>query len=165
MRAAIFESVSRKATQSAVAPRRGPERILECSRMRLALVVAPSDPALGDAAGRRESLAWLRGQLARHGFQVVIVGGGQDPLSDIEGAIANVAEADTVLVHASGRLCGRDCFQFGRAGAIPLHALCDVLAARAPAYASFVLELMHEEGAGDAALGAQCMAVAVRSLR
>jgi len=133
--------------------------------MRLALVVAPSDPALGDAGTRRQALAWLRPQLARHGFHVVIVGGGQDPLADIEGAVANVSDGDTVLLHASGRLCGRDSLAFGKAGAIPLHALCDVVAARAPTYASFVLELMHEERAEDAALGAQCMAVAVRSLR
>jgi tetratricopeptide (TPR) repeat protein len=148
-----------------MAARLGLQQILEFARMRLALVVAPSDPGLGDAAARRESLAWLRGQLARHGFHVVIVGGGHDPLADIQGAVANVSEEDTVLLHVSGRLSGRDCLQFGKAGAIPLYALCDALAAKAPAYASFVLELMHEERAGDAALGSQCMAVAVRSLR
>ena len=46
--------------------------------MRLAILVAPSDPRAGDAGSRRMALAWLRGRLARFGFQVVIVGGSTD---------------------------------------------------------------------------------------
>ncbi|HLK36178.1 MAG TPA: hypothetical protein VKU41_05455 [Polyangiaceae bacterium] len=129
--------------------------------MRLALVVAPADPALGDASARREALAWLRGQLARRGFDVVIVGAGLGPMKDIEAVLESVSHEDMVVVHASGRLSGRDSLAFGKAGDLPLRALCDAVAARAPAQASFVLELMYVE---DAAVGGECMAMAVRSL-
>ncbi len=52
---------------------------------RLALVVAPMDPLADSAAARRDALAWLRGQLALRGFQVSIVGAGDNPLADSRG--------------------------------------------------------------------------------
>src|ERR1700689_506654 len=104
--------------------------------MRLAFVLAPSDPHSGDTGLRREALAWLRGRLARFGFHVVIVGGAQDPQADVERATERVAAGDTVLVHVSGRLSGRDAIAFGEAGLLSLGALTSALAARSPAHVS-----------------------------
>jgi tetratricopeptide (TPR) repeat protein len=133
--------------------------------MRLALIIAPSDPRSGDGALRREALAWLRGRLAPYGFHVVIVGAGPDPQADIAKAVARVHPGDTVLVHASGRLAGRDYIAFGEDVHVPLGSLTEVLAERAPAYVSFVLELTHEEPPNDALLAAEILAEAVQSLR
>jgi hypothetical protein len=132
--------------------------------MRLALVIAPSDPRSGEATLRREALAWLRGRLARHGFHVVIVGGVQDPEAAIAKAVERVAPGDTVLVHASGRLAGRDAIAFGETGVILLASLTDALVERAPAHVSFVLELTHEEEENDALLAAEILGSAIRSL-
>jgi tetratricopeptide (TPR) repeat protein len=131
--------------------------------MRLALIIAPSDPRSGDLALRREALAWLRGRLARFGFHVVIVGAGPDPQTDIERAAERVNVGDTVLVHASGLLAGRDSIAFGDAR-VPLATLTLALAAREPAYASFVLELTHQDTANDALLAAEVLAQAVHAL-
>src|SRR5580700_9642797 len=117
--------------------------------MRLALVVAPYDPRLGDAASRRDTLAWLRGSLARFGFHVVIVGGGTDPEGDMARAVDKVSAGDTALVHVSGRLSARDALACGESGSIPLGTLSAALAARAPAHVSFVVEFAPEEDATD----------------
>jgi tetratricopeptide (TPR) repeat protein len=131
--------------------------------MRFALLVAPSDPETGDAGARRMALAWLRGRLTRFGFNVVIVGGAEDPHAEIARAIAAVSEGDTVLVHLSGRLAGRDSLSFGRE-ALPLNVLSEGLTARAPLHLAFVAELMHEEDPGDALVAAECLEGAVRAL-
>src|SRR5438477_3093752 len=81
--------------------------------MPLALVVAPSDPRTGDAASRREALGWLRGQFARNGFDVVIVGSGQDGHAAIEKAAPTITPGDVVVVHVSGRLHVGDELAFG----------------------------------------------------
>ncbi len=133
--------------------------------MRLALIIAPSDPRTGDGALRREALAWLRGRLAPYGFHVVIVGAGPDPQADIAKALARVNPGDTVLVHASGRLAGRDYIAFGEDVHVALGSLTEGLAERAPAYVSFVLELTHEEPPNDALIAAEILAEAVQSLR
>jgi tetratricopeptide (TPR) repeat protein len=132
--------------------------------MRLALVVAPYDPRLGDAASRRDTLAWLRASLARFGFHVVIVGGGTDPDGDLARAVDKVSAGDTVLVHASGRLASRDSLACGESLTIPLGALSAALAARAPAQVSFVVELAHEEDASDPLLATEILGQAVHSL-
>ena len=132
--------------------------------MRLALIIAPSDVRSGDVGLRREALAWLRGRLSRFGFHVVIVGGAQDPQADIERAIARVNPGDTVLVHASGILAGRDSIAFGEAVRISLGSVTEALAERAPVHVSFVLELAHEEPADDALLAAEILAEAMQSL-
>jgi tetratricopeptide (TPR) repeat protein len=132
--------------------------------MRLALVVAPYDPRLGDAASRRDTLAWLRGSLARFGFHVVIVGGGTDPEGDMARAIDKVSAGDTVLVHASGRLSARDALACGESGTIPLGTLSSALATRAPAHVSFVVELAHEEDATDPLLATELLSEAVAAL-
>jgi hypothetical protein len=132
--------------------------------MRFAFLVAPSDPQTGDAGARRMALAWLRGRLTRFGFNVVIVGGAQDLHADIERAIAAVSEGDTVLVHLSGRLAGRDALFFGNAMTLPLIELRDGLVARAPARLSFVAELMHEGDPSDALFAVELLDGAVRAL-
>jgi tetratricopeptide (TPR) repeat protein len=132
--------------------------------MRLALIIAPSDPRSGDLGLRREALAWLRGRLARFGFHVVIVGGAQDPQAEIERAMERVSPGDTVLVHASGRLSGRDAIAFGESGRIHLGVLADGIAAREPAHVSYVLELTHEEPNDDALLAAEILAAAMQAL-
>ena len=132
--------------------------------MRLALIIAPSDLRSGDLGLRREALAWLRGRLAHFGFHVVIVGGGQDPQADIDRALARVNPGDTVLVHASGVLAGRDSIAFGEAASVPLRSLTEGLAERSPVHVSFVLELAHEEPANDALLAAEILSEAMQSL-
>jgi len=131
--------------------------------MRFAFLVAPSDPRTGDAGERRMSLAWLRGRLTRFGFNVVIVGGAQDFHVDIARAIAVVSEGDTVFVHLSGRVAGRDSLSFGN-GVLALSELAEGLVARAPAHLSFVAELTHEEDPGDPLIAAECLDGVVRSL-
>jgi tetratricopeptide (TPR) repeat protein len=132
--------------------------------MRLALVVAPSDPRCGDATARREALAWLRSNLARFGFHVVIVGGGADPQGDLARAVDKVSAGDTVLVHASGRLAGRDSLACGESRSVFLGTLSSTLAARGPAQVSFVVEFAHEEDPNDPLLATQCLDDAVRAL-
>jgi len=132
--------------------------------MRFALLVAPSDPRTGDAGARRMALAWLRGRLTRFGFNVVILGGAQDFNADIARGIAAVSEGDSVLVHLSGRLAGRDALSFGGSESLPLTTLSEGLAARALAHLSFVAELMHEEDPADALLAAEYLESAVRAL-
>ena len=133
--------------------------------MRFALVIAPSDSRSGDAGLRREALAWLRGRLARFGFHVVIVGGVHDPRADIDRAIGRVSPGDTVLVHASGRLAGREAIAFGDAGLIEFASITEALAARSPAHVSFVLELTHEEDDADALVAVEILQAAVESLQ
>ena len=117
--------------------------------MPLALVVSPSDPRAGDAASRRTELAWLRGQLARHGFDIVIVSGGQDPRAAIEKAAPTINPGDVVLVHVSGRLVAEDELAFGGGRSVALAALPEVFAARGPSSLSFVAELTYEDDASD----------------
>jgi len=132
--------------------------------MRLAFILAPSDPHSGDASLRREGLAWLRGRLARFGFHVVIVGGAQDPQADVERATERVTAGDTVLVHVTGRLAGRENLAFGDTGRLSLGELTSALAARSPIHVSFVLEITHEEDPDDPLLAAEILAAAVHSL-
>ncbi|HEX3771463.1 MAG TPA: tetratricopeptide repeat protein [Polyangiaceae bacterium] len=133
--------------------------------MRFALVIAPSDARSGDASSRREALAWLRGRLARFGFHVVIVGGVQDPWADIHKAMNRVSPGDTVLVHASGRLAGREALSFGDATPVDFAGITDALSQREPAHVSFVLELTHEEDENDPLLGVEILQSAVASLQ
>src|SRR5579884_1240675 len=129
--------------------------------MRSALVVAPADPRVGGASARHESLAWLRGQLARYGFHVVIVGGRHDPLADLRAAAEALAAGDTVLVHVSGRLSRPDGLALGGDRVLPLRVLTEVLEERTPAHASFVGELMDEGSEDDALAAAERLAEAV----
>jgi len=132
--------------------------------MRFALLVAPSDARTGDAGERRMALAWLRGRLTRFQFNVLIVGGAQDFRADIARAIEVVSEGDTVLVHLSARLAGRDALACGNGESFPLAGLSDGLAVRGPARVSFIAELMHEEDPSDALLAAEVLDGAVRAL-
>lgn len=132
--------------------------------MRLAVVVAPSDPRAGDAVGRREALAWLRGKLARSGFEVIIVGGGQEPTVALDKAALRVAPGDTLLVHVSGRLSQRGVLAFGAGRTLPLRAVADALASCAPAEVAFVAELTHADDPNDDRLGSDCLATAVEAL-
>ncbi len=134
--------------------------------MRLAVVVAPSDPRAGDAVARREALAWLRGQLARNGFEVLIVGGGTDPQAALDKAAARVSPGDALFVHLSGRLGEGASLAFGGGRVLPLTELAATFAARAPAEMAFIAELMHPQDADDARAGgatAEAVADALRS--
>ncbi len=114
-------------------------------RMRLALLVAPSDPRADDSASRREALAWLRGQLARSKFDVVIVGAAQNPDDAVAKAARSITAGDSVLVHVSGRLLGTDGLAFGGGRSASLRLLPEAFAARCPADLSFVLDLTYED--------------------
>lgn len=127
--------------------------------MPLALVVAPSDPLAGDASARRESLAWLRGQLAARAFDVVIVSGGQDPQQAIEKAAPTINRGDTVLVHLSGRLVGADSLAFGGDKALNLAVLRAAFAACEPAALSFFGELAYDDEPGAPAVDERLAAV------
>jgi hypothetical protein len=113
--------------------------------MPLALVVAPSDPRTGDAASRREALGWLRGQLARSAFDVVIVGGGQDARAVVEKAAPTITPGDIVVVHVSGRLRGIDELAFGLESGISLRALTEIFEAQEPATLSFIVEVAYDD--------------------
>jgi hypothetical protein len=112
--------------------------------VRLGLIVAPLDPLLDSEAARREALAWLRGQLARRGFQVAIVGAGDNPSTHLEQTLAGMSSADVVLVHVSGRLEGSDSVAMGRASALRLADLGGLLAACAAGYVSVILDLQRD---------------------
>jgi tetratricopeptide (TPR) repeat protein len=101
-------------------------------------------------------LAWLRGQLARHGFDIVIVSGGQDPRGAIEKAAPTITPGDVVLVHVSGRLSGRDELAFGGDRTVALSALPELFAARSPSSLSFIAELTCDHEASVAP--ADCLA-------
>ncbi len=92
------------------------------------------------------------------------MGGAQDPQADVERATERVSAGDTVLVHVSGRLAGRDDLAFGDTGRLSLGGLTSALAARSPLHVSFVLELTHEEEPDDPLLAAEILAAAVYSL-
>jgi hypothetical protein len=132
--------------------------------MPLALLVAPTDPGAGDAASRREALAWLRGQLARYRFDIVIAGAGRNPRDAIEKAAPTISSGDSVLVHVSGRLHGRDSLAFGPAGSVPLRLLSQVFAAQFPADLSFMLELTYEDDPIDPLVPHALLASAIQSL-
>jgi hypothetical protein len=110
------------------------------------------------------ALAWLRGRLSRFGYNIVIVGGGQDVAADVDRAVGAVSDGDTVLVHVSGRLAGRDSLALSESVTLPLRHLSDGLWARSPARLSFVAELMHEEDPDDPLVAAECLDAAVRAL-
>jgi hypothetical protein len=131
--------------------------------MPLALVVAPADPRTGDPASRREALAWLRGQLARNSFDVVIVGSGQDALAAVEKAAPTITPGDTVFVHLTGRLEAADSLAFSADSAIPLRTLAEVFAARAPGTLSFVAELGYDES-GIPAQAEHCLGAVIAAL-
>ena len=138
--------------------------------MRLAILVAPSDPSAGDAGARRMALAWLRGRLARFGFQIVIVGGGSELEADLQRAFDGVSPGDSVLLHLSGRLSGREAIALGddapdsSPSPLPLGSICGRLAARAPGHVSLIAELTHDEDPADPLAAAGCLETAVLAL-
>lgn len=135
-----------------------------CFLMPLALLVAPTDPGAGDAASRRDALAWLRGQLARYRYDVVIAGAGRNPQEAIEKAAPTINPGDSVLVHVSGRLIGRDSLGFSGDRSVPLGLLTEVFAARAPADLSFMLELTYDDNPTDPMVPHALVASAIQSL-
>jgi hypothetical protein len=112
------------------------------------------------------ALAWLRGRLARFGFQVVIVGGSADLAGDLQRAFDGVSPGDSILVHVSGRLSGRNALAGGEdpSQAVPLAYLCEGLAAREPAGVSLIVEVTHDEDPDDPLAAAECLEMAVASL-
>lgn len=132
--------------------------------MPLALLVAPTDPGAGDAASRREALAWLRGQLARYRYDIVIVGAGRVAQEAIEKAAPTINAGDSVLVHVSGRLIGRDSLGFGGGRSVPLAMLTEVFASRAPADLSFMLELTYDDDPTDPMVPHALLASAIQAL-
>ncbi len=132
--------------------------------MRLALLVAPSDPRADDSASRREALAWLRGQLARSKFDVVIVGAAQHPDDAVAKAARSITAGDSVLVHVSGRLLGADGLAFGGGRSASLRQLPEAFAARRPADLSFVVDLTYENDLDPAPSGRDWLASAVEAL-
>jgi tetratricopeptide (TPR) repeat protein len=138
--------------------------------MRLAILVAPSDPSAGDAGARRMALAWLRGRLARFGFQIVIVGGGAELEADLQRALDGVSPGDSVLLHLSGRLSGREAIALGDDAPggspppLPLGSICERLAARVPGHVSLIAELTHDEDPTDPLAAAGCLETAVFAL-
>lgn len=132
--------------------------------MRLALLIAPSDPRAGDAASRRESLAWLRGQFARAKFDVAIVGAAQSPEEAMAKAASSIRAGDTVTVHVSGRLVGREGLAFGGGRSASLSRLREALAARQPAELSFVADVTYEDDPSAPATAEERLAWAVGAL-
>ncbi|HXX70249.1 MAG TPA: hypothetical protein VEK07_23925 [Polyangiaceae bacterium] len=132
--------------------------------MPLALLVAPTDPGAGDAASRREALAWLRGQLARYRFDIVIAGAGRDPQEAIEKAGPTINSGDSVLVHVSGRLVGRNALGFGGGKSVPLGLLTEVFVSRSPADLSFMLELTYDDDPTDPIVPHALLASAIQAL-
>ena len=112
---------------------------------RFALLVAPLDPLVSSAPARLEALGWLRNQLVRRGFQIVIVGSGSKPLADLEKIAANISPGDSVLVHVSGRLVAIDSIALGPTASLALVAIVDFLAARSPGYVSLILDLVRSD--------------------
>jgi hypothetical protein len=135
-----------------------------CFLMPLALLVAPTDPGAGDAASRRDALAWLRGQLARYQYDIVIAGAGRSPQEAIEKAAPTINPGDSVLVHVSGRLVGRDSLGFSGDRSVLLGLLTEVFAARAPADLSFMLELTYDDDPTDPMVPHALVASAIQSL-
>jgi hypothetical protein len=131
---------------------------------RFALLVAPSDPLVGSASARLESLGWLRNQMARRGFQVSIVGSSQSPLADLEAIAARISSVDSVLLHVSGRLVASDSIAVSATSTLALAALTNLLATRNPGYASVVLDLVLGEGSEDERDPVDLVSEAARSL-
>jgi hypothetical protein len=134
--------------------------------VRKAILVAPSEVRAGDPSARRMALAWLRGRLARFGFEVAIVGGGRNLRGDLEKAFDAVSPGDSVLLHVSGRLEGRDALAAGDepSQAVPLFFLFDGLAPREPSRVSLIAELTHDEDPDDPFAAAECLEAAVAAL-
>jgi hypothetical protein len=132
--------------------------------MRLALLIAPSDPRAGDAASRRESLGWLRGQFARAKFDVAIVGAAQSPEEAVAKAAGSIRAGDTVIVHLSGRLIGREELAFGGGRSASLSRLREALAARHPAELSLLADFTYEDDPSAPATAEERLAWAVGAL-
>jgi hypothetical protein len=116
---------------------------------RFALFVAPPEPALSSASARLEALGWLRNQVVRRGFQVVIVGSGSSLLAELEPFAARLSPGDSVLVHVSGKLALDGSAALAATTPLPLSALTELLAARSPGYVSLILDLVHDEHPGS----------------
>jgi tetratricopeptide (TPR) repeat protein len=110
------------------------------------------------------ALAWLRGRLARFGFQIVIVGGTDDLEGEVGRAFEAVSPGDAVFLHVSGRLWGREALAANDESCMPLQALCEGLDARTPGRVSFVAEFTHDEDPDDALAAAECLETAMRAL-
>jgi hypothetical protein len=129
---------------------------------RLALLVAPTDPLVSNAPARLEALGWLRNQLSRRGFQIAIVGGGVEPLADLERVAGNVEPGASVVVHVSGRLSSADTIALNKTTTFALPTFAELLGTRSPGYLSMILDLVQEEDSGETA--ADLLADTVRSL-
>jgi tetratricopeptide (TPR) repeat protein len=112
------------------------------------------------------ALAWLRGRLARFGFEVTIVGGSADVPGDMDRAVEKVAPGDSVLVHVSGRLVGREGLVVSDdpARALPLASICEKVAARGPAHVSLFVEVTHDDDPNDPLVAAECLEEVVGAL-
>lgn len=129
--------------------------------MRVAIVIAPWDPAAPDAGAWSDGVAALGAALARLGFRVAVVPPGSDLAAELGRALEGVSAEDTVLVHVAGRLARRGVLRVAGGQWMPLRTLGQVIATRAAADVSVFAELLHEDDADDALVAADHVASAV----
>jgi tetratricopeptide (TPR) repeat protein len=132
--------------------------------MRVAVVIAPWDASSSDAAAWSDGVAMLGASLARLGFRVAVVGEGQDLAAELGLALGGVAADDPVLVHIGGRLARRGVLRIRGGHWLPLRAIGEALATHAVADVSVLAELLHEDDADDALVGADHVASVVSAL-
>jgi tetratricopeptide (TPR) repeat protein len=132
--------------------------------MRCAVIVAPWDPRSSDAGAWSDAVAWLSAALARLGFRVTVVDGGDSIEAQLANAFADVSSDDDVLVHVSGHLVRRGVLRVGDGRWLPLRALGETLATYATANVSLFAELVHEDDADDALVAADHVASTVAAL-
>lgn len=132
--------------------------------MRVAVVLAPWDPASPEAAAWSDSVAWLGLALSKAGFRVAVVGETGDVAGELARALAGVAQDDSVLLHVAGRLARRGVLRVGNGQWMPLRAIGEVLAAHAQTEVSVLAELLHEDDPSDALVAADHVASAVSAL-
>jgi tetratricopeptide (TPR) repeat protein len=132
--------------------------------MRCAVIVAPWDPQASDAEIWSDAVARLGASLARLGFRVSVVDGGDDFEGQLATALAGVAADDEVLVHVSGRLARRGVLRVAHGEWLSLRAFGDMLASLVTAPLSLLAELLHEDDADDVLVAADHITSVVAAL-
>jgi tetratricopeptide (TPR) repeat protein len=120
--------------------------------MRSAVIVALGDPRSSDAGTWIDAVTWLRQELTEFVFRVSVVEG-ENVERDLARALADIAPANDVLLHISGRLVGRGVVRTAGGRKIQLKTIGDALSARSGASVSIFAEFVYD-GTNDARAGA-----------
>lgn len=132
--------------------------------MRLAVVISPWDPRSPEGGEGADAVSWLGASLARLGFDMAVIGGGDAVGSELARVLEGMTPEDSVLVHVSGSLARRGVLRLADGRWLPLRTIGEALTAHAPGDVSVIAELVHEDDAEDVLVAADHVASAVSAM-